>query len=244
MITVTPSRIDFGALAPGKIATQTVKLSEAPADALFSARITGEDASFFNVNRVSSFEWVLEAVDPSEMPPGFKGHPKQRVLELAAQTDGQTPLSVQKGQLVEVEIGASAPISSGKLNLSATLFVQGDSWGDPQAVPLSLLYAHVDIVPAALEVQVTSVGSGSLGFSLNEIAGGGTFVEFDLANWPTDAQMIILSDKAFSVGPSGQPPKPIALTFGNNGSRGSGYFHLAATAFAGKQRELFVIKLA
>lgn len=244
MITVTPSKVDFGALAPGKIATQTVKIAEAPADAQFIASIVGDDAPSFNVSRISSFEWVMEAVDPSELPPGFKGHPKQRVLELAGQTDGKTPLNVSKGQLLEVEIGASAPITGDKLNLSATLFVQGDTWGDPQAVPLSLLYAHVDIAPATLEIPVPSVGSATLAFSLRAIAGGGTFVVFDLANWTTDAQMIILSEKSFSIGPPGQPPKPVMLTFGSSGPRGSGYFHLAATAFDGKQRELFVIKLS
>jgi hypothetical protein len=70
-ITVSPSRVDFGALAPGESATTTVKTIEAPADAQVIAAIRGDDASFLNVNTVSSYEWVRKPVDSGELPPGY-----------------------------------------------------------------------------------------------------------------------------------------------------------------------------
>ena len=69
---------------------------------------------------------MLEPVGDGDLPPGFHGHPKERVLELAGQNDGKTPLSVAKGQIVEIEISATAPVVGNKFNYSALLLVQGD----------------------------------------------------------------------------------------------------------------------
>ncbi len=245
MITVSPSNVDFGALAPGESATEIVKTSEAPADAQVIATIVGDDAAFFNIHGLSSYEWVLEPVDPGELPPGFKGHPKQRVLELASQADGKTPLSVSEGQLVHVEIEAIAPTQSDKFNLRARLFIQGDTWGDPLAVDLTLLSGHVDIAPDSLEVSVSDTTPGRVKFTSELVSGPSTFVVFEPANWDSDAVVTIGSDKpgnSFSIGP-GDAPATAPLLISLSGPFRSGFFHLAATAFEKKQQELFVFQI-
>jgi len=247
-ITVNPPSIDFGALASGEGATGTVKTVEAPADAQVIATIRGDDASFFNVNSVSSYEWVLRPVDPGDLPPGYKGHPKERVLELAGQTDGKTPLRVSKGQIVEVEIAAVAPPVSDKANFNAQLLIQGDTWGDPAAVNLSMLYGHVEIVPDSLQVGISQVEPGSVTFSLTLTDGPtptgiSTRVFFELANWTTDAVVTFAGDNSpVIVGPQ-HTTVPAKRRFQLSGPQNSGFFHLAATAFDKRQSKLLVFQI-
>jgi hypothetical protein len=223
-----------------------VKTVEAPADANVIAAIRGDDASFFNVNRITSYEWVLEPVDPGDLPPGFKGHPKQRVLEVAGQTDGKTPLSVSKGQIVEVEVAAVSPIDSQKFNLNAQLLIQGSTWGDPAVVPLSILYGHVEIIPDSLRIPIASAGSGSVVFSVTLTNGPTTQVIFEVAKFIGDADVFVseFPPPPHTVGPQlNQPlnPKPkLTITVS---SVGNGFFHLAATAYDRRQSQLFVFQI-
>lgn len=236
--------LDFGALAPGRSASASLMTFDAPSDAQVSLGIGGPDPSFFRVTKMTSFDWVFEDVPPSEGPPGgFKGHPKQRVLEIANQTDGSRPMSVSKGQPVQVEVEALAPVVlADKIAVLASLFIDGDTWGDPAVVTLKMLYAHVDIVPATLSVAVGSVQQSPLDFTLTSVTGGGTSVVFEPANWTTDASIQVSGDTQPTVGPD-HTPKHMRLNLLNDGTKGSGFFHLAASAFGGKQRELFVIQI-
>jgi hypothetical protein len=153
---------------------------------------------------------------------------------------------VAKGQIVEVEISATAPVVGDKFNYSALLLVQGDSWGPPLAVRLSLARGHVDIVPQN-DAVILNLGQGHVDFTLRSVTGAGTFVIFETAGWATDANVTISGKSSFGI--AGQLAAPNTLLFqsGPANPNSSGFFHLAATAFndsENKQHELFVFKVA
>ena len=85
-------------------------------------------------------EWVLEPVDPGELPPGHKGPlPKVKVLEIVNQNDGSSPVSVI-GQYLLVRVQYSAFFSGP--NPTGTLMIEGDTW-EKISVPLSFFPAQL-----------------------------------------------------------------------------------------------------
>ena len=112
-----------------------IKTAEVPVAGNVTAAIT--DNSFhFQVRDVLALAWVLEDVDPGELPPGHHGRPpKVKVLESVAQSDGVRPLAVAAGQIIFVRVEYAAHFSEG--TWKGTLEIKSNSW-DTISVPLSL----------------------------------------------------------------------------------------------------------
>src|SRR5215471_13519486 len=112
-VTFTPQELNFGGVTPGSSGPNisvdpslgpprvsfagSVQIKEAPANANVTAFVEGD--STFKVRDIIIMEWVLEPVDPSELPPGHHGRiPKVKVLEVVGQSDGTTPVAIKTQQ--------------------------------------------------------------------------------------------------------------------------------------------------
>jgi len=156
-VPTSPSSLNFGGVPPGSSGPDIsldpslpptsisraggVQIAEAFADDTITARIDG-DSVHFSVRDLSALEWVTEEVDPGELPPGHHGPPpKIKVLEVVAQSVGQEPLAVKKGQTVLVRVEYSAPAGDGVF--SGNLVIHGSVWECP---PVSLSFFLSSVV--------------------------------------------------------------------------------------------------
>jgi hypothetical protein len=239
----SPNSLDFGSVASGRIGlSRSVTISKAPVDAQVTASINGADSSFFKVVSVRNFQRTLVPVDPGELPPGFKGHPKTVVLEQVGQSDGVTKLAVSKDQFVSVEVGVTAPMSLvGRDSITSTLHIQGDTW-ESVLVPLTMQLAHIETTLVG-SVVVFEFGTGSLSIVLRSVSGPDTVVTYDIIPRPD------LSEKGISLSPG---PKvvtvqrgqtvPTTLFFRADATVVTGqFFHLGMVAFSNSQGESFVL---
>jgi hypothetical protein len=155
-VSFTPGQLNFGPVRPGSSGPDisvdpsfgppgisfngSVQVTSAPVDAVVTARVD-RDRLHFTVRDITVLEWRLEPVPPEELPPGHKGPPpKVKVLEIADQGDGSSPITVKAGQflLVRVEYHAHNFGSSFK----DTLIIESNTWNTIE-VPLSLFLAEV-----------------------------------------------------------------------------------------------------
>ena len=162
-ITVDPS---FG--PPAISFNGGVEIQAVPADAQVTATIEG-DTTHFKVRDITVMEWVLEPVDPGELPPGHHGPPpKVKVLEQVAQSDGTKPLAVKKDQFVLVRVEYEALHVEG--TFTATLLINGDTW-QPIRVPLSLFLGEVVTTFDVTEVSIVQGTQVIVPMSVASIAG-------------------------------------------------------------------------
>src|SRR5262249_7142217 len=109
-----PGLLDFGAVLPGGVGPDIsvdpaappfafssaggIQVLTAPADDTVTAQIV-DGNGVFAVRDLNILEFVLEDVDPGELPPGHHGPPpKIKVLEIVASVKGSAPLQVRSGQ--------------------------------------------------------------------------------------------------------------------------------------------------
>jgi hypothetical protein len=183
-VVFTPSNLNFGGVVPGSSGPDIdvdpslgppaisfnggVQIKAAPSDALVTARIEG-DTMHFQVRDIIVMEWVLEPVDLSELPPGHHGpRPKVKVLEVAAQSDGTTPLAVKKDQFVLVRVKYDALRPEG--SFLATLSINGDTW-QPIQVPVMLFLGGVVTTFDATEVNIVQGTQVAVPMTVASIAG-------------------------------------------------------------------------
>jgi hypothetical protein len=188
-----PQALGFGGVEPGSsgpditvdpniatVAPEVMSLAggliiqSAPAAANVAAHI--EDTSVFTVRDVTVREFVLVEVDPLELPPGFKGHPKHRVLETVAQSDGSVPLAVKKGQFVLVRVQYTAPNRDG--TFTGRLVIQGDTW-ETVEVPLSLFTANIETIFGITPLIISQGRQAELQAFVKSLAGPAVDVHYE-----------------------------------------------------------------
>jgi len=190
----TPTSLNFGAVAPGSSGPDvsvdpslgppaisfsgSIRVKNVPVAANVTAAVKS-GAPVFKIRDVIALEWVMEEVDPGELPPGHHGRPpKVRVLEVAAQSDGLTPLAVSAGQYLVVRIEYLAP-SEGS-NFTGALTVTGDTW-EPIEVPLSLYLSGLSTKVAQKSVELMQGATNDLAIEIRTIAGPSSTVRFEIS---------------------------------------------------------------
>ena len=246
----TPPSLDFGGVFPGSgpdisvdpniatVAPWTISfnggilIANAPADANVTASITN-GTSTFEVRDVIVLEYRMEDIDPIELPPGFKGHPKQKVLEPIAQSDGIVPLAVKKGQTVLVRVYYMTPTIES--TFTGTLAIQGDTW-DTVQVPLSLFPVQV-ITTTSDTLNIAQGHQANLPLVVTSVMGPETDVSYVMTGTQFETGLTLLPN-GFHL--NQKETKSFSLVFkaDSNAPLGSNYIALYQRAF--QQRGLFI----
>jgi hypothetical protein len=183
------------------------EIEAVPADAQITARIEG-DTTHFAVRDIIVMEWVLEPVDPSELPPGHHGRPpKVKVLEQVAQSDGTTPLSVKKDQFVLVRVKYSALSTEGMF--AGVLVIQGDTW-ETINVPLTLFLADVATTVITSPLTIIQGRQADLPIAIHSLAGPAVDVTYEMSRTQLDTGLSLLPN-TFHL--EAKENKPALLTF-------------------------------
>jgi hypothetical protein len=224
-VAFVPHDLNFGAVAAGSdgpsIAVDPsfgppaisfaggVQIAQAPADANVTATIEG-DTSTFQVRDVVLMEWVLEPVDPTELPPGHHGPPpKVRVLEVVDRSDGVSLLAVKKDQLVLVRAMYTAPADGGPF--TATLVIVGDTW-ERIEVPLSLFPSAVSTTFLNTPIELAQGRATAVTFETRVTAGPNPpHVHYEMSRTQLHAGVTIVGQTDFSAT---RVPQQQVLTLG------------------------------
>ncbi len=217
-VSYSPQQLNFGAVLPNSTGPNIsvdpsfgppgisfaggVQIASAPVDAVLRAHIE-RDPVHFRVRDITVLEWVLEPVDPGELPPGHKGPPpKVRVLEVAGQVDGSAAISAKAGQFVLVRAEYADLGAGGTLN--GTLVIEGDTWNRIE-VPLSFFAAEVLTEFPATPLVIARGQTVNFPIIVNCIAGRPTDVSYEMSRTQLHNGMSIV----------GTLPSPIHLNVGD-----------------------------
>jgi hypothetical protein len=130
-----PSVINFGYVPPSETIYLEGGLLDAPSDAKVSARLVADTSGgMFNITQITSYS--VQPFDTSEMPAGWKGVPSS-VLVPVQTVSGSQSINVSIGQAVGVGVGFSSPDAASGATYTASLIIQGDTWGAPRTLPIS-----------------------------------------------------------------------------------------------------------
>jgi hypothetical protein len=138
----TPQSVDFRVVGPGSKNGKDVMSDAFAGEDHVTATITNDTSGGgFRVGGVTSYVLVTSY----ESDPGINhGKPyKVTNYEETGQTNGITPLTVSKGQVVSVTVNFVAPAQSTDTARAATLEIHGDAW--TASVPLTVLVGQISI---------------------------------------------------------------------------------------------------
>jgi hypothetical protein len=190
----SPASLSFGAVAPesggpdisvdpsfgppGISFAGAVSVTNVPAPATVTAAIKS-GAPIFKVRDLIVLDWVLEPVDPGELPPGHHGPlPRVKVLEVSGQSDGLTPLAVTTGQYLVVRVEYAAP-SEGS-NFAGVLAVTGDAW-EPVEIALSLYLSGVSTTVLHTPVKLAQGTMTDMTIATKVVSGPNGMVRFEMS---------------------------------------------------------------
>lgn len=217
-----PTEIAFGGVTPGSFGPDIsvdpsmgppainfnggVQIPAVPVDALLTARVEG-DTAHFSLRDIIVMEWVLEPVDPSELPGHHGPLPKVRVLEQVSQSDGTRPLAVNKGQVVLVRVKYSALSDEGVF--TGRLIIQADTW-ETISVPISLFLANVATSITSGVLTIAQGGVADLSIAIHSLAGPAVDVSYEMSRTQSDTGLTLLPNE-FHL--AAKENKPARLTF-------------------------------
>jgi hypothetical protein len=248
----TPDHLDFGAISPGSSGPDitvdptfgpprvnfagAVQIKNVPANANVTARF--EQTSNFKVRDIIAMEWVWEEVDPGELPPGHHGPlPKVRVLEVAAQSDGQSPLAVLKGQYVLVRAEYLAPADGS--TFTGTLVITGDTW-NVITVPVSFFLSGISSTVRNTPIELAQGTPTTITLDVKVVAGPESDVRYEMSPTQLHAGVSITGqNQIHATGTS----SPYSLTFRTALDAPLGDNNLAINQFFLNKRTAFFIPI-
>jgi hypothetical protein len=209
-----------------------IEIKDAPEDGLMSVTIEGDTDHFF-IRDIYVMEWVMEPVDPGELPPGFHGPlPKVKVLEVVNFSDGKTPVQVMQHQYVLIRTSYASGETPGTFNAIVT--IEADNW-ETIVVPLSLFIADVNTQPSGF-LNIPQGGRASLPFMIQSTAGPSVDVHFEMSPTQLD-NGLTLAGNNFSLF-SGET-KTVLLEFTANTNAPIGTEQVALDQWAFRRRGFF-----
>jgi hypothetical protein len=211
-VSFTPDHFDFGAVIPGSTGPDisvdpsfgppqvsfsgAVQIKNVPVDASVTARVE-EGTAFFKVRDVIALEWVWEEVDPGELGPGHHGPPpKVKVLEVASQSDGVTPLAVKQAQFLLVRVEYLVPGDGGVY--SGKLVVIGDTW-DPIEVPVSFYLSYVSTTVLNTPIDLAQGTPTDVMVEFKVAAGPDSNVRYEISQTQLHSGVSIVGQNEFNA---------------------------------------------
>lgn len=222
-LVVSPTVLDFHAVAPGQQGPGIVNDPSLPpwsvnmSGGVIVRGVTTETSVRAGVSGGAAFalrdllvlDWVLEEVDPGELPPGHHGRPPQvKVLEEVAHSDGVVPLAVAPGQVVLARVMYAAPESG--TGASGTLHISGDGW-DPIDVPLSLFLSDVSTTFTRPPIVLAQGTSTQVAIDIQVLAGPDAPVQYEMSRTQSHTGVSLIGQTGFQATSA---PTPAVLTFG------------------------------
>jgi hypothetical protein len=205
----TPDHLDFGGVSPNSAGPDisvdptfgppqvsfagALQIKNVPVDATVVARIEG--TSNISVRDLIAMDWVWEYVDPGELPPGHKGPPPQvRVLEVSAQTDGESSLKVTVGQYLLIRVEYTAP--SDGASVTGTLRVTGDTW-EPIEISVSFFLSGLSTTVPDTPVELAQGTTTDLPLQVKVVAGPESIVRYEVSPTQFHAGVSIVGQNEF-----------------------------------------------
>jgi hypothetical protein len=183
--TVEPASVEFKHVPLGRETFRRVTLGKAPSAARLTAKVVADGngvAGPVRVKTVTAFRMMEVPINvwPGELPPGVQ--PPRNRVELAnvivGQSDGSTPLELEKNDTVMIDIAAEPPAASPD-QLGATLLVSGDTW-DPVSVPVAVSVSDVDSRVQSAPLVVQQGQSGTATVTARWAAGPDADIKYEL----------------------------------------------------------------
>lgn len=140
---------------PGEILSANLRIAKAPISASVTASIANGD-SLIKLKHVIAYELVRRPFTAEEMnelppfPPSIREKARKNGIEEyveVAQSDGNTPLAVSAGFMVQFYLEFAAPQEKAPDFTAATLIIEGTTW-ERVEIPLSLLIGKASYVMA------------------------------------------------------------------------------------------------
>ncbi|RQP23646.1 hypothetical protein [Piscinibacter terrae] len=195
LVTLVPAlttALQFGGVRPGSLGPDisvdpsigppaisfkgAVRIDNVPSSTTVRAHISG-DSGVFQVRDLIVLDWILEEVDPGELPPFHRGPlPKVRVQEVAATAPGNASISIQKGQTLVVRVQYAAP--SADASATAMLNIEGDGWA-LQQVAVSLFTADVETTLGIPTLTVFQGQTAHVPMLVKSVAGPAVDVRYE-----------------------------------------------------------------
>lgn len=221
----SPHSFDFGVVAANGHHTGEVTISNTPPSASVTAEITNDTSGgLFTIISLTIFD--VERDD--------QNHPLG--LTQIDQSDGSTPLSVEKDQLLLARVNFTAPANPTTDSFRANLLIIGQGW-NVVSVQMTAMVGQVVTTLIDTSITIPQGESGELNLSVQSLVGPGTFVSYELA---TSLPGITLTSSPVEV-PKGTKV-PATLTFNVALSVPVGGYSLAImeSAFNNEHRELLI----
>lgn len=204
-----PSSVDFGVLTPGSTSSNGTLSQPLGANAQVTASITNDTSGGgFRVSDVRSYELVTSYTaggDPSDLSGQKK--PAKPVKTTSWQplgkSDGITPLAVNAGQTVGVQVLFVAPTQSTQTARTATLLVKGDTFAQA-SIPLTALVGGISINVPAIAVGQSRTQTFTIGVTL--------------AAGPPTTVALNLDASSFKYGSASLAPTSVNVSQGVTGS--------------------------
>jgi hypothetical protein len=177
----SPANIACGVVSPGQTANLSTTCGVLSATANVTAAISG-DTSGGAITLVSVLSFItkteIEFPDPGDLPPGVKPvGVKVNVAVQEGHSNGVTPLAVLSGQYIQVNVQFAPTVSTPDTS-TATLTIQGDSWGGSVSIPITATMAELSI--SAASIQLAQGASQPIKVTVTSVHGAGTTVDLTL----------------------------------------------------------------
>jgi hypothetical protein len=246
-------------VTPTEILEPTVIIENVPASGPVTARVEGgaPGIALVGITVYRRFRRAFTEEEILELPPfptSIRENARrlgEMVLEQTGHSDGATPVPVVSGQQIIVGlrfIGSAPGVAEVS---SATLVIEGSSWG-PVTVPLSMLVADLTVELLAAGVEVRQGAEASLPVRVVSLAGPATEVRLALTDnnqWsvPLHVQPVARGESAtFAVRVLARPDAPLGTwrtTLSVNAFNGL-YVRMLSFDITIRQGRLSVIGLA
>ena len=178
--TVNPGSLEWDGISLAHDVHRAVRLGEAPSDAMLTTKIVPDGDPTpqplpFRLERVIALRMMRIPVDDYDRPPGIPAGEQSIVTGVVVgQSDGTTPLSIKKNDMVQVGLVAQLPnLNRDRLNRdrwTGTLLISGDSW-DPISVPLSLTVSDVNSIIDSGPLTIQQGDEGTISITAHWVAG-------------------------------------------------------------------------
>jgi hypothetical protein len=180
-VTFEPKIIDFRAVPPGSVSEWSESvIAIAPSDASVTAALMG-DQVHFRLDGIRTYDRVergFTAEEIAELPPWQRQRAQDLTIVediLASESNGQTPLAVQKKQKIIVSVRYSAHnLTPDQDVYTATLVITGNTW-EPVSIPVTMLVGQVETTFSS-GVKVRQGLKAPLPFVVRSLAGPDTEV--------------------------------------------------------------------
>jgi hypothetical protein len=204
--TVNPVSLEWDRISFAQDEHRAVRLGEAPSDAMLTTKIVSDGGPTpqplpFRLEHVIALRMMRIPVQDYDRAPGVPAG-EQSILTgvVVGQSDGTTPLSIKKNDMVQIGLVAQLP-NLNRDRWTGALLISGDSW-DPISVPLSLTVSDVNSIIDSGPLTIQQGDAGTVSITAQWLAGPDADVSYSfVGGFETEG---VTMDQASVLVPQGE----------------------------------------